>query len=85
MTKENPKTYSDKKLRDIVMKFVIERRDSIAITFSWLSLFFLKNPQEKKKIFGGSGNSHGKQKLITQVYNYIIYIYIHIYIYIIMY
>ena len=49
MTEENPKTYSDKKLRDIVMKFVIERRDSIAITFSWLSLFFFKESLRKEK------------------------------------
>ena len=32
--------------------------------------------------FGQSGNSHGKQKLITQVYNYIMYI---TYVYNIMY
>lgn len=50
MAKENPELYTDKKLRDAILNFVIAGRDTTAVTLSWLFWLLAKNPCAEDKI-----------------------------------
>lgn len=50
MAKENPELYTDKKLRDAILNFVIAGRDTTAVTLSWLFWLLSKNPSAEDKI-----------------------------------
>jgi cytochrome P450 len=50
MAKENPELYTDKKLRDAILNFVIAGRDTTAVTLSWLFWLLAKNPSAEDKI-----------------------------------
>eukprot|EP01018_Ginkgo_biloba_P037645 Gb_34127 [translate_table: standard] len=50
MATENPETYTDKKLRDAILNFVIAGRDTTAVTLSWFFWLLSENPKAEDKI-----------------------------------
>eukprot|EP00250_Pteridium_aquilinum_P015126 c22397_g1_i1 orf=197-1762(+) len=50
LSESNPEEFSDRKIRDIILNFMIAGRDTTALTLSWLLYALDKNPSVQEKL-----------------------------------